>query len=88
MIKLRNYQEETDAEPVGLLIAETYRQYNLDFASPEEQQKLLGPFRFAGSAKPSHRDEIARVLRAEMVFVAEDDGENFNLTKGFISYII
>jgi GNAT superfamily N-acetyltransferase len=75
MINIRNYLEETDADQVGSLIAETYRKYNLDFASAEEQQKLLGPFRYAGSTEPSHRDEIARVLRAEMMFVAEDDGE-------------
>lgn len=75
MIIIRNYNEETDADQVGILIAETYRKYNLDFAPPEEQLKLLGPFRYAGSAEPSHQDEIARVLRAEMVFVAEDDGE-------------
>jgi GNAT superfamily N-acetyltransferase len=75
MMIIRNYKEETDAVQVGLLIAETYRQYNLDFAPPEEQQKLLGPFQYAGSSEPSHRAEIARVLRAEMVFVAVDSGE-------------
>jgi len=67
--------EKTDAQSVGKLVAETYRKFNLDFASPEEQEKLLGPFRNALSAEPAHRDAITRVLRAEMVFVAEDDGE-------------
>lgn len=75
MVIIRNYDEETDAQPVGMLIAETYRKFNLDFASPEEQEKLLGPFQFAGSADPAHCDAITRVLRAEMVFVAEDDGQ-------------
>ncbi len=75
MMIIRDYNEDADVEQVGMLIAETYRKYNLDFAPPEEQQKLLGPFRYAGSTRPSHRDEIARVLRAEMVFVAEDEGE-------------
>ncbi len=75
MIIIRNYDEETDAQPVGVLIAETYRQFNLGFASPEEQDKLLGPFRYAGSAEATHRDAITRVLRAEMVFVAEDEGQ-------------
>ena len=75
MVIIRNYQEETDADQVGLLIAETYRKYNLDFASAEEQQKLLGPFRNAGSPVQSHRDEITEVLRADMMFVAEDNGE-------------
>jgi len=82
MITIRNYDEKTDAQSVGNLIAETYRKYNLDFASPEEQQKLLGPFRHAGSAEPIHQDEIAHVLRAEMVLVAEDDGEIVGVLRG------
>ena len=82
MISIRNYDEKTDAEIVGLLIAETYRKYNLDFASPEEQLKLLGPFQYAGSTEISHRDEIALVLRAEMMYVAEDDGEIAGVLRG------
>ena len=75
MIIIRDYDESTDAQPVGRLIAETYRKFNLAFASPEEQEKLLGPFRFAWSVQPAHLDAITRVLRAEMVFVAEDASE-------------
>jgi hypothetical protein len=33
--------ENTNAQAVGMLIAETYRKFNLDFATPEEQKKLL-----------------------------------------------
>ncbi len=75
MITIRSYAEERDAGLVGLLIAETYRKYNLDFASPEEQEKLLGPFSQAGSDDPLHQEAIIRVLRTEMVFVAEEEGE-------------
>lgn len=75
MIIIRNYDEKIDAQLVGRLIADTYRKFNLDFASPEEQKKLLGPFQNAWSAEPSHQDTITRVLRAEMIFVAEDDGQ-------------
>lgn len=75
MVTIRNYNEETDAQVVGVLIAETYRKYNLDFASPDEQQKLLGPFRHAGSSDPIHQEAVVRVLRAEMIFVAEDEGQ-------------
>lgn len=82
MTIIRNYIEKTDAEPVGLLIAETYRKYNLDFAPSDEQQKLLGPFRYVGSTDLSHRDEIVRVLRAEMMCVAEDDGEIVGVLRG------
>lgn len=72
MIIIRNYDETTDAQKVGVLIAETYRKYNLDFASPAEQGKLLGPFRYAGSDNPSHREAITKVLRTAMIFVATD----------------
>jgi GNAT superfamily N-acetyltransferase len=82
MITIRDYDEKTDAQSVSILIAETYRKYNLDFAPPEEQQKLLGPFRHVYSSEKSHRDEIARVLRAEMVFVAENDGEIVGILRG------
>lgn len=69
---IRKYAEETDSQSVGILIAHTYRKFNLDFASPEEQEKLLGPFHHARSEVQSHRDAIMRVLRTEMIFVAED----------------
>ncbi len=75
MFIIRDYNEEIDAQPVGVLIAETYRKYNLDFASPEEQQKLLGPFRHAGSSDPVHQEAVVCVLRTEMIFVAEDEGQ-------------
>ncbi len=72
---IRKYHEKNDAQAVGRLIAETYRRFNLGFASPEEQQKLLGPFYFAWSADRSHYDAITRILRTEMIFVAEDEGQ-------------
>ena len=75
MTIIRNYDENTDAQAVGVLIAETYRKYNLDFASPEEQEKLLGPFRHAWSSDPILQDAIKQVLRTEMIFVAEDESE-------------
>jgi len=69
---IRTYDDNSDAIAVGILIADTYRKFNLDFASPEEQEKLLGPFHHAWSEEQSHRDAIVRVLRTEMIFVAED----------------
>ena len=75
MFIIRAYDEKADAQSVGMLIAETYRKFNLGFASPEEQEKLLGPFRYAGSTELTHRDAITRVLRAEMIFIAEDGDE-------------
>ena len=75
MTTIRNYDENTDAQAVGRLIAETYRKFNLDFAGPGEQEKLLGPFRHALSPDPAHREVIRQVLRTETVLVAEDNGE-------------
>ena len=75
MFIIRAYDEKADAQSVGMLIAETYRKFNLGFASPEEQEKLLGPFRCASSTELIHRDAITRVLRAEMIFIAEDGDE-------------
>ena len=75
MTLIRDYHEETDAQAAGRLIAETYRKFNLGFASLAEQEKLLGPFCRAESEEPDHREAIVRVLRAEKIFVAEDQGE-------------
>jgi len=53
-----------DAAAVGRLIADTYRAYNLGFASSDQQARLLGPFAFAGSADPDRRADIARAISA------------------------
>jgi GNAT superfamily N-acetyltransferase len=75
MTLIRDYNEENDAKAVGRLIAETYQKFNLSFALPAELEKLLGPFFHAGSEDPAHQVAITRVLRAEKIFVAEDQGE-------------
>ncbi len=75
MTCIRNYDEAIDAQAVGVLIAETYRKFNLDFASPEEQRKLLGPFFYAWSDELVHQEAIRRVLQAVRVFVAEDGNQ-------------
>ncbi len=62
MISIRTYRE-SDAENVGRLIADTYGDFNLDFASPDEKQKLLGPFQHARSTDEAHRAAIAEALR-------------------------
>lgn len=81
MISIRHYQE-CDACLVGRLIADTYSQYNLSYLPPEEVGKFLGPFRNAHSTNPAHQAEIAAVIRSEMVFVAEDDGEIVGVLRG------
>ncbi len=79
---IRQYDEQTDARPVGILIAETYRRFNLGFASKAEQKKFLGPFFYAKSDNPSRQLEIRRVLRAEFVFVAENHEQIVGVIRG------
>ncbi len=72
MITIRKYQKK-DSIAVGKLIADTFKKFNLSYASPEEQQKLLGPFRHARSKSAAHKKEIAKIISAPMVFVAIDN---------------
>jgi len=81
MLTIRPYRE-SDAQSVGRLIADTYRQFNLSFASADELGKLLGPFRHARSAEPAHREAIAQAIRAPMVLVAEEDGQIVGVLRG------
>lgn len=81
MIVIRPYHQ-ADAESVGRLIADTYSKFNLSFAPPEERPLFLGPFKHARSHEESHRAAIAQVIRAAMVFVAEDAGEIVGVLRG------
>jgi GNAT superfamily N-acetyltransferase len=81
MIVVRDYRED-DAERVGVLIADTYSEFNLAHLPAEERDKCLGPFLHAGSLKKKHREAIAQVIREEMVLVAEDDGEIVGVLRG------
>lgn len=83
MIEIRPFQK-SDAQAVGRLIADTFREFNLDYASPEEQALLLGPFRHAESADPAHRQAIAQVIAAPMVLVAEEAGEIVGVLRGSV----
>jgi GNAT superfamily N-acetyltransferase len=81
MIVIRDYRE-SDAGEAGRLIADTYSEFNLSFASPEQRAAFLGPFQYAGSQEIEHQEAIARVLRAAMVFVAEAEGEVVGVLRG------
>ncbi len=81
MITIRCY-EESDAESVGRLIADTYSEFNLSFLPPEERGPFLGPFRHARSPEKAHRDAISEVVRSPMVYVAEEDGEVVGVLRG------
>jgi GNAT superfamily N-acetyltransferase len=80
-IAIRCYRED-DAPSVGRLIADTYSQYNLDFLSAEARGPFLGPFRHARSPDPAHQEAVAAVIRSEMVFVAENDGQIVGVLRG------
>jgi GNAT superfamily N-acetyltransferase len=81
MVTIRRYRE-SDAGCVGMLIADTYGEFNLAFAPPEARDEFLGPFQHARSPERVHREAIARVIRSEMVFVAEADGEIVGVLRG------
>jgi GNAT superfamily N-acetyltransferase len=80
-ITIRRYRE-SDAPSVGRLIADTYSKFNLDFATPEELPKLLGPFRHAGSTDKSHQEAVAQVIRSAVVLVAVEGGEIVGVLRG------
>jgi GNAT superfamily N-acetyltransferase len=78
---IRSY-EETDAVAVGRLIARTYRTYNLSHAAADEQDRLLGPFRYALSDDPEHQEAIRRIIRSPMLYVAEEHEEIIGVLRG------
>ena len=81
MITIRNYLEG-DAQQVGVLIAETYQEFNLSFAPPEEISLFLGPFQHARSKDTSHQEKIAAMIQSEMVIVAADGDKIVGVLRG------
>ena len=81
MATIRHFRA-SDSERVGRLIADTFSQFNLSFASPQERDRLLGPFRYARSADIEHRQAIARTISASVVLVAEEQGEIVGVLRG------
>lgn len=81
MFIIRRYRK-SDARQVGILIAETYDRFNLSQLTARQQQEMLGPFFFAQSTDPVHRNAIAQAIRAPTVLVAEMDGEIVGVLRG------
>ncbi len=81
MIVIRPYAEE-DARDIGILIADTFRAFNLDYAPPDKQELLLGPFRHARSLEDAHRQAIADVIQAPTVLVAQVDNRIVGVLRG------
>ena len=81
MLTIHPYQE-SDAQSVGVLIADTYSQFNLSELPSAQHDEMLGPFLYARSADASHRKAIAEAVRAPMVLVAEADGQIVGVLRG------
>jgi GNAT superfamily N-acetyltransferase len=81
VVTIRHYRDD-DAESVGRLIADTYSTFNLSGLPPEERALFVGPFEHARSHEASHRAAIAQVIRAAMVFVAEDEAGIVGVLRG------
>ena len=60
---IHRYQK-SDAPSVGVLIADTYSEFNLSFVPSQELDLFLGPFRHARSPEESHKEAIVREIRS------------------------
>ena len=87
MVIIRRYRE-SDAASAGRLIARTFSEFNLSFASPEERDRFLGPFRHADSPEKAHQAAIATVIRSETVLVAVDVGAAQDADEGKVVGIL
>jgi len=81
MLNIRPCQEN-DAYNVGVLIADTYSEFNLSEFTAAQRAAMLGPFLHARSAEPSHRAAIAAVIQAPTVLVAEVQGQIVGVLRG------
>jgi GNAT superfamily N-acetyltransferase len=81
MLIIRPYLE-SDAQSVGVLIADTYSKFNLSEFRTEQQDEMLGPFLYARSPEMPHRKGIAEAIQAPTVLVAEMDGIIVGVLRG------
>lgn len=78
---IRDYRKE-DAVAVGLLIKDTYSEFNLDFLEPAELAPYLGPYYYAGDDDTAHQEAIHGVILSKFVYVAEVDGAIAGVLRG------
>ena len=78
---IRPYRD-SDARVVGILIADTFGEFNLSSIAAGEKDLLLGPFLYARSADKDHQAAIMRAIRSEVVYVAESNGEILGVLRG------
>lgn len=73
---------ESELLAVARLIADTYRDYNLTFAVPEERDQYLGPFRQAYSGDLQQIESLSTRMRAGIILVADDKDEIVGVVRG------
>jgi len=83
MAIIREYSDR-DAVEVGILIKNTYTEFNLAYLPREEQALFLGSFHFAGDQDPKHQAAIDKLIQSQFVFVAEDQREIVGVLRGRI----
>ncbi len=81
MVPVRRYARE-DAIHVGVLIADTFGEFNLGAHTADQSAALLGPFVHARSSRLHHREAIASAIEAPSVWVAERDGIVIGVLRG------
>lgn len=81
MLTIRPYHEN-DAVSIGVLIADTYSEFNLSEFSTKQREAMLGPFLYARSSETTHRETILKVIQAPTVLVAEMDGQIVGVLRG------
>jgi len=81
MLNIRRYRK-SDTRQAGMLIADTYSEFNLSRLASEQRNAMLGPFLYSHSSNPSHQKAIADALCAPTVLVAELDGAIVGVLRG------
>jgi GNAT superfamily N-acetyltransferase len=84
MIVIRKYKI-ADAAEVGLLIKNTYSQFNLNYLPIKECPPFLGPFQHADNPTPEQLQAIQGMIWSEVVLVAERDGKIVGVLRGRIN---
>jgi GNAT superfamily N-acetyltransferase len=81
MLTIRRYREG-DSKQVGILIADTFHEFNLSELTTQQQEEMLGPFLYARSLDRSHQRAIAEAIRAPTVLVAVLDSRIVGVLRG------
>lgn len=72
MIHIRPYRPQ-DSIQAGILLADCLAQFDLEDFEPHERVVNLGPFYNARSLDPAHQQQIAILIQAPVVLVAQEE---------------